>query len=48
MKILEKMFDLEVKAKNRAKLRLLSTSIARDKNYKNFINEVSKQKEKSF
>lgn len=41
--ILEKMFDLEVKAKNRAKLRLLSTSIARDKNYKNFINEVSKR-----
>ena len=41
--ILGKMFDLEVKAKNRAKLRLLSTAMARDKNYKNFINEVSKR-----
>jgi hypothetical protein len=41
--ILEKMFDLEVKAKNRAKLRSLNTAMARDKNYKNFINEVSKR-----
>ena len=41
--ILEKMFDLEVKSKNRVKLRLLSAATARDKNYKNFINEVSKR-----
>ena len=41
--ILEKMFDLEVKSKNRVKLRLLGAVMARDRNYKNFINEVSKR-----
>lgn len=40
---LEKMFELEVKAKKRAKLKLVAVSIARDKNYKNFIGEVSKR-----
>ena len=42
-KILEKMFDLEVKSKNRVKLRLIGAVMARDRNYKNFINEVSKR-----
>ena len=41
--ILEKMFDLEVKSKNRVKLRLIGAVMARDRNYKNFINEVSKR-----
>ena len=41
--IREKMFDLEVKSKNRVKLRLLGAVMARDRNYKNFINEVSKR-----
>jgi hypothetical protein len=41
--ILEKMFELEEKAKKRAKLKLVAVSIARDKNYKNFIDEVSKR-----
>jgi hypothetical protein len=44
--ILEKMFDLEVKAKNRAKLRLFSVLMARDKNYNNFIDESSKRNKK--
>ena len=37
------MFDLEVKSKNRVKLRLIGAVMARDRNYKNFINEVSKR-----
>lgn len=41
--ILEKMFDLEVKSKNRVKLRLIGAVMARDRNYKNFINEVFKR-----
>ena len=41
--IRENMFDLEVKSKNRVKLRLIGAVMARDRNYKNFINEVSKR-----
>jgi predicted metallo-beta-lactamase superfamily hydrolase len=41
--ILEKMVDLETKAKNRTKLRLVGAALIRDKNYKNFINEVAKR-----
>jgi predicted metallo-beta-lactamase superfamily hydrolase len=41
--ILGKMVELETKAKNRTKLRLVGTALIRDKNYKNFINEVAKR-----